>query len=894
MIGRTLAQYRITAAIGAGGMGEVYRATDTKLGREVALKLLPEAFAADPDRLARFEREAKVLASLNHPGIAHLYGFENATLADGAKAHFLAMELVEGEDLAERLKRGAIPVDEAVGIAKQVAEALEEAHEKGIVHRDLKPANVKVTPDGKVKVLDFGLAKAWTGEGGGAGSSADMSQSPTLAQTGTAAGIILGTAAYMSPEQARGKAVDRRADIWAFGVVLYEMLTGRRLFQGETVSDTLAAVLKTDPDWASLPTGTPDAVRALLRRCLAREPKQRLRDIGEARIAVDDLGAHLEEPAGAPAARQPNRLSALLALALALATIGLAWATLTRRPAAEARVVKLSLLPPEKTSFAGVAVSPDGRWIAFTAATGGKVQLWVRALDASESKALGGTESATKPFWSPDSRTVGFFAGGKLKKIDAAGGIVSTLCDVGVSNGGTWGRDGVILFSRLGGVGISRVSVSGGEVVPVMRVDARRQETDYANPFFLPDGRHFLYNVFGGAKNVRGVYVGSLDGSLRQRLVGDNTNAVYAASNRGGGFLLFGRDGALVAQAFDAGTLQLIGDVLPIAPHLGTNFDTTAGGGSRRLVSASDNGVLVFDPFSDRQSSHLVWVDRAGRQTGAPDRMDNVSMVRLSPDGRRYAVSRLDSESGYGDIWVSDATGGNATRLTFDPGNDSFPVWSPDGDHLAWASNREGTFRLYQKAASGSGQDALLLKADSFVFPTDWSRDAILYRQIDPKTRYDIWALPVGPRAGDGKAFPFLQTEANETAAVSSPDGRWVAYASDESGRYEVYVQGFPRGGGKRQVSSGGGIAPEWQGDGNAIFFHALDGTLMTAAVERGASFAAGAPTPLFEFRPSGPLVTPYYGVTPDGRRFLLSTVADTMPGAPLTIVLNWTAALEE
>jgi Tol biopolymer transport system component len=584
------------------------------------------------------------------------------------------------------------------------------------------------------------------------------------------------------------------------------------------------------------------------------------------------------------------------ALALALATMGLAWAYFTRRPAADVRAVKLSILPPEKTSFAGIAVSPNGRWLAFTAATGGKVQLWVRALDATESKALGGTEGATLPFWSPDSRAIGFFASGKLKKIDAAGGVVSTLCDVGVSNGGTWSRDGVILFSRLGGVGISRVSASGGDVATVMRVDSRRQETDYANPFFLPDGRHFLYNVFSGQKEIRGVYVGSLDGSLRRRLVSDHTNAVYAAAGRSEGFLLFGRDGALVAHAFDAGTLQLKGEAFPIAPHVGASFDTTAGGAGRRLVTASDNGVLVFDPFPNRQSSHLVWVDRGGRPAGALDRMESVSMVRLSPDGRRYAVSRLDSESGNGDLWVSDVTGGNATRLTFDPGNDTFPVWSPDGGRLAWASNREGTYRLYQKAASGSGQDALLLKADLYVFPTDWSRDGrvILYRQIDPKTKYDIWALPVGPRAGDEKPFAFLQTEANEAAAVFSPDGRWVAYASDESGQYEVYVQAFPAGGGKRQVSAGGGIAPQWRSDGSELFYHALDGTLMAATVEPGASFAARPPTPLFEFRPSGPLITPYYAVTPDGRRFLLSTIVDTVAGAPFTVVLNWTEELKQ
>ena len=872
-------------------MGEVYRATDTRLGRDVALKLLPAAFASDPERLARFEREARLLASLNHPNVAHLYGFESARIEGGASVHFIAMELVEGEDLAERLKRGAIPVDDAVAIAKQVAEAVEEAHEKGIVHRDLKPGNIKLTPDGKVKVLDFGLAKAWTGEGSGAAAAPDFSQSPTLAHTGTAAGLILGTAAYMSPEQARGKAVDRRSDVWSFGVVLFEMLAGRRLFDGETVTDVLASVVKEPIPWQALPGSTPASLRRLLERCLDRDPRLRLRDIGEARVALHDRTL----PSSSPPASVPGRISRLdiaLGLLLALATLALAWSHFTRPSSAERRVRRLSILPPARSSFIDFALSPDGRQLAFTAARDGRVDLWVRDLDATEPVALAGTEGSMLPFWSPDARAIGFFSGGKLRRIEVAGGAVSTLCDVGVPTGGSWGRDSVILYSRLGGSGVWRVPASGGEAASVLRVDTQREETDYANPFFLPDGRHFLYTVFSGRKEIRGVYAGSLDGGPRQRLLSDNTNALYTADGRGGGVLIFGREDALVAQGFDARALQLSGDPVPIAPHVAVGRDVIAVG--RRLATASGDGVLVLDASRGRQDTRLVWMDRGGRPAGAPVPLARAGMLRLSPDGARFAVALLDPESGNQDLWLSDATGAHPTRFTFDPANDSSPVWSPDGSQLAWSSNRGGVYRVYRKAASGSGEDALLYGADQYAFPTDWSRDGrtILLRQMDARTVNDLWSLGVGPQGEAKEPSAFLHTEANEVAAVLSPDGRWVAYASDESGRYEVYVRAFPSGEGKRQVSAGGGISPLWRRDGSELYFQAPDGKLMATAVERGTAFTARAPVALFAFRPSGSLFSPYYAPAPDGQRFLVSTTADAEAGAPLTAVLEWTALI--
>jgi serine/threonine protein kinase/Tol biopolymer transport system component len=882
----------VTAAIGAGGMGEVYRATDTKLGRDVALKILPEAFAADSERLARFEREARVLASLNHPGIAHLYGFESATPPDGTTAHFLVMELVEGEDLAERLRHGRVPVDEAIAIARQVAEALEEAHERGVVHRDLKPGNVKVAPDGKVKVLDFGLAKAWSGEGPGATSAADLSQSPTLARTGTAAGVILGTAAYMSPEQARGKAVDKRADVWSFGVVLYEMLSGRRLFEGETVTDVLASVVKEPIRWEALPGATPTHVRRLLARCLERDPRQRLRDVGEARVALGERAAPDAPDPGAPRPRRSSRVTAALGLALLLVTAGLAWTLLARPAAREARLRELSIVPPLKSSFGTFALSPDGRRLAFSAATEGRVSLWLRDLDATEAVALPGTEGAHLPFWSPDARSIGFFAGGKLKRVDLSGGVVSTVCDIGVATGGTWNRDNVILFSRLGGSGLSQVAASGGAARVVLPVDPQRQETDYANPFFLPDGRHYLYSVFTGRGEYRGVYVGSLSGDLRRKVVDGNTNAIYAAGPRGEGYLLFGRGEALVAQGFDAARLEMRGEPVPIAPRVAMGQDVTGMG--RRFVSAAADGVLVFDPSPDRQGSRLAWVDRAGRPVGKPIAMERVSMLRLSPDGRRFAVSVVDPDLGTGDLWLSDADGANPTRFTFDPANDAMPVWSPDGTRIVWASNRGGSYDLYEKAASGSGEDVRLLHSDLYKFPTDWSRDGhtILYREVNARNDLDLWALPVGPKGAAGKAFPFVRTEANETTASFSPDGSRVAYASDESGRFEVYLRAFPSGEGTRQVSTGGGLSPLWRKDGREIYFQAPDGTLMAAAVEPGAAFEVRPPVPLFAFRPAAVLTTPFYSPAPDGRRFLISAIVDAEPGAPLTVVLDWAALL--
>ena len=645
------------------------------------------------------------------------------------------MEMVEGEDLAERLKRGAIPVDEAIAIAKQIAEALEEAHENGIVHRDLKPANSKSRPRARSRSSTSASPRP------GRARPRVRHRPPTSRSRhprphAPPLGLILGTAAYMSPEQARGKAVDRRADIWSFGVVLFEMLAGRRLFDGETITDVLAAVVKEPIPWEALPGSTPASLRRLLGRCLDRDPRLRLRDIGEARVALDD-----RTPPGQRLRRRPSRRgSPASTSAWASSSPSRPWpssgpaSTDRRTPSAACAAFGPASGEVELVDF---ALSPDGRQLAFTAAREGRVDLWVRNLDATEPVALAGTEGAMLPFWSPDARAIGFFSGGKLRRIDVAGGAVSTICDVGVPTGGSWSRDNVILYTRLGGSGLWRVPASGGEPASVLRVDTQREETDHANPLFLPDGRHFLYTVFSGRKDIRGVYAGSLDGGPGQRLLSDNSNALYTADGRGGGVLLFGREDALVAQGFDARALRLSGDPVPVAPHVAVGRDVIAVG--RRLATASDDGVLVLDASTGRQDTRLAWMDRGGRPLGAPFPSSARAFSALA---RRGAVhgGAARPESGNQDLWLSDATRAHPTRFTFDPANDS----SPSGPRTAATSPGRPTGTRLPGVPEGSqrvGEDALLYGSDQYAFPTDWSRDGrtMLLRQMDPRTGNDVW-----------------------------------------------------------------------------------------------------------------------------------------------------------
>jgi len=897
--GTHVGPYEILSAIGAGGMGEVYRARDPKLGRDVAIKVLPESFARDADRMARFQREAKVLASLNHPNIATIHGLE-----DSGDTHALVMELVEGPTLADRIKAGPIPVDEAVRIARQIADALEYAHERGIIHRDLKPANVKVSNDDTVKVLDFGLAKALEGDP----SSIDISTSPTISRMATMQGVLLGTAAYMSPEQAKAKSVDRRADIWAFGCVLYEMLTGKQAFTGETVTDTLASIIKEEPDLATLPAATPMRVRVLLQRCLQKDPKQRLRDIGDARISLDEVLSGAPEAASAPAtlvSRQKvrERFAWAAAAVFFLAAIGLGAVVYLYRGLGEIGPARFFVYPPEKGTFdfganvvgwAGGMISPDGRRIAFTARdASGKVLIWIRPLDTLAPQALHGTDEGAFPFWSPDSQSLGFFAQGKLKRIDVAGGPVQTLCDAPVGRGGTWSRGGVILFAPNTGGPLYRVSSAGGDPVAVTK--ASQGLASHRFPSFLPDGRHFLYLEAKGPNQISGVFVGALDSSESKRLVAADSNALYSSS----GVLLFIRQGTLLRQSFDTKSLELAGDPIPVTEQVGV------GGGGVGAFSVSENGVLVYrhGPASTG-IVQLAWFDRTGKTLGAVGAPGLYRGVDVSRDGQHIAVHRGDGSGG--DIWLFDSARlGTMLRLTFDASQDnSMPIWSPDGSRIVFGSLRDGKWGLYQKSANGTGRDELLVESDLPKVPMSWSPDGkfIVYWVRDVKTgRSDEWILPL---AGDRKPFAFLQAPFDQMWPQISPDGKWIAYGSDETGTLEIYVRPFPSGEGKWQVSTHGGLFPRWRRDGKELFYmgSASSGKIISVRVDpAGPGFEYGSPSELFDsgyFNFLSPVPYHTFAVSPDGQQFLIprpeSMVGQDAASAPIIVVLNWAAGLKK
>ena len=873
-------------------MGEVYRATDTRLGREVAIKVLPRELAQDPERLARFEREAKLLASLNHPNIAQVYGFESATQSDGPAVHFLAMELVEGEDLAERLKRGAIPVEEALPLAEQIAEALEEAHEKGIVHRDLKPANVKVRPDGKLKVLDFGLAKAWRGDGPGVASSADLSQSPTLAHTGTAAGLILGTAAYMSPEQARGKAVDKRSDVWAFGVVLYEMLAGRRLFEGETVSDVLASVLKSEPEWAALPAATPYRLRQLLARCLERDPKRRLRDIGEARLALEP-GATVEPPVAAPVgARGIAPWLAVAAAILAVALTALAFvhfretkASVTRPPVARVTIA----LPPgdlvdQKTTPA-VALSPDGTKLAYVGTHENATrQLFLRFMDGAEAKPIAGTQGAYVPFFSPDGQWIGFFSQGKLKKVPADGGAAQVLCDAPSGLGADWAADDTIYFMPFNTSGVWKVAASGGTPREVTQLDRSKGEVSHRWPQLLPGGAAVLFTVWTGP--------GWDEKSLQMQLVKTGERRVLAQGASTGryvtsGHLVYNRDGVqtLMALPFDAERLQVMG-----GPAVALAEQVWEGGAEGAQYAVSSAGTMAYvASHPARYERRMVWVDRTGKVEPLPAMPRPYYDPRISPDGRRFAVS---SEEAAERVWTFDFARPILTALT-GPGSSQAPLWTPDGKRVVYRATRMGSRNIAWKAADGSGDEQRLTTNDNMQTPVSVSPDGKLlaYTELDPTRGNDIWLVALD----GGKPVPFLRTPASEENPHFSPDGRWLAYTSDESGRSELYVQPFPGPGGKWMISTGGGTEPVWARDGRELFYRSGD-KLMAVTIASEPAFVARLPRVLFEgaFEPTG-TGTSGFDVSPDGRRFLM--IQPTAPERPVTqinVVINWFEELRQ
>jgi eukaryotic-like serine/threonine-protein kinase len=894
MIGTKLAHYEITGHLGSGGMGDVYQAIDAKLGRSVAIKFLPEAFSHDNEHVARFEREAHVLASLNHTNIAAIHGLEES---GGRK--FLVMELVSGETLAERIRRGPIAVNEALEIAKQIAEGLGAAHEKSITHRDLKPANVKITPDGTIKVLDFGLAKV----AGGYTTLADLTNSPTLTIGGTEHGIILGTPAYMSPEQARGLAIDRRTDIWAFGCVLYEMLTGRSAFAGETVSDTIVAILEREPDWNLLPDATLPTVRRLLHRCLKKEPRQRLQDVADVRFEIEDMLAtpasgESAEPGlarsviGPASSRASPRAFLWPATTFALTIAVIALATLAlRRPAADLRPLRLSIVPPAGTTFTpkdvsatpNFALSPDGTRLAFVAsAPGARPQLWVQQLESAVAQPLPGTDDATGPFWAPDSRSLAFYARGKLKKVTLGGAVPQDLTDVAVDvTSGAWNADGIIVFGGATGNGLFRMSAEGGRVVPVTKLDATRREVSHKWPQFLPDGRRFIFYVRSTTAANSGVYVGSIDSDGKTQILRSTSNAVYAHS----GHLLFEEAGNLMVQAFDANAAVLSGQASAFGDHV-----SWGPGPNYLALSMGTDGTMAYWN-GHAGTTELLWFDRNGRPLGKLGSAKPYQSPALSPTAKSLLIAEMITP-GRTELWNVDLSSGVPSRLTFPVGLFSyarFGIWSPDGKDIVYSSIDTNGPHVYQKAISGADQESVLLELPPYqaVFPEDWSRDGRwLVYNVTAKMGVDIWAFDFTNR----KSRPILEEPSSQLQPRLSPDSRWLAYASDESGDWEVYVRPFPEGRGKWLVSTAGGSQPLWRGDGKELFYVAADDRLVAVPIRGTDTFEAGVSQSLFTTRIPA-VLAPYrtnYAVSPDGQRFLINSVTPDATPSAITIAVNW------
>jgi serine/threonine-protein kinase len=878
--GTRVGPYEIVSAIGAGGMGEVYRARDTKLGRDVALKVIPDTFALDADRVARFKREAQVLASLNHPHIAAIYGFE-----DSGETHALVLELVEGETLADRIARGPIPVDEALPIAKQIAEALEAAHEQGIIHRDLKPANIKVTPDGAVKVLDFGLAKLNDPDASNAPNGPNaLSMSPTITSPAmmTGVGMLLGTAAYMAPEQAKGRPADKRSDIWAFGCVLYEMLTGKRAFDGEDMTDVIAAIVRGEPEWAALPSDLPASIRTIVRQCLEKDRRRRIADIAVVQYLLHEPA---QVAAGAPAVgatpARGGRVWLMVAAGIVLgAAAAMFGSRLMTRPA-PVHVSRFEIVPPDAAPLASpagvnVAISRDGSTLVYHAQPGGVQQLLMRRIGELEAKPIPGTELASNPFFSPDGSRIGFVIGNQLKTISLAGGPPSVVCDVpGLVAGASWAGD-VIVFAQAGS-GLFRVPATGGRAENVAKPDASKGEIDYLWPQILPDGKAVLYTVFGtgGARQAR-VAVRHLDSADPRILVEGGNGAGYISS----GHLLYAViPDSVMAVPFDITRLEVRGSAVPVLSGV-----IVKANGAMNVVVA-DDGTLVYVKGSGtvfQGALGFQWVGRDGKPAGVvATQIEGPRYPHLSPDARSLAVTI--GPANQGNIWVIDLTGASQAReLTFRAHNVE-PTWSPDGTYLVFTSDRDGQRNLFRIAADGSAQEPTRLTTSANAQePEAWSPDGqwLLYREVSPKTRTDL--LLLGP---DGKSRPWLQTEFDEEAASFSPDGRWVSYVSDQTGRAEIWVRPFPGPGAPIRVSADGGREPVWSRNGSELFYQS-GRKLMTAEVAtHQPALQFKPPRVLFEggFVPFDANVPKTYDVAPDGRFLMIKE--DQRP-APASLVV--------
>jgi serine/threonine protein kinase len=876
--GQHVGPYEIVSFLAAGGMGAVYRARDPRMGRDVAIKVSAEQLSD------RFTREVRTVAALNHPNIC---------IVHDVGPDYLVMELVEGETLAARLeRRGALPVDEALAIARQIAAGLEAAHEKGITHRDLKPANIRITADGMVKVLDFGLAKVTPPSVDNSDQTTPVTNPPTMMTS--MPGTILGTAAYMSPEQARGKPVDKRTDIWAFGVIFFEMLSGTRAYTGETLVDMVAAVITKGPEWSALPGTVPPRVRDLLELCLQRDPRERLHDIGDARILIE---RYLSRPGDANDQQQApsNSLTGWRVLpwtvaAVLAATVAVFGVLYSKRPIEQQRVVTLSLLPPEGETFFVAnppAVSPDGHHIALIAEKDGRQSLWIRDLDSSIVRELPGTDGARLPFWKPDGRAVAFLAGGKLKRIDATGsGAPLSLCDADQLRGGSWNKDDVIVFGAGDG-GLSRIPAAGGAVAQATALDKANSELRHGFPWFLPDGQHFLYTAISSDPAKTAIYIGALDSHARRQVASGPSNSAYVEPD----YLLYARDSVLMVQPFDVTKQVTIGDAVPIAQDI----DFGAGRGQPRYAfSVSENGVLAYKAgLSQQASQQLTVYDRSGNvlaTLGVPAR---IGYGVFSPDDQAVAFDRADPRKPFSsDIWLRDIARGSESRVTTNGRMNEKPLWSPDGHFLVFNSIQPeaasvGSGHALRQRVDGTSPEEVL--AGVRGVSTDWSRDGryLLESRIGEQRDRDLWVVPL---FDEGKPYPYLQTPFNEDKARLSPDGRWVAYVSDETSRNEIYIDSFPLRRRKRQISIHGGDRPVWARGGRELFFIGSDQTMMAAEVhDRSDTFEVDVPKSLFKVQVATSLASDnsWFDVSDDGQ-FLIPTVIDKGNAASITVVVNW------
>ncbi len=883
--GTRLGRYEIRSPLGAGGMGEVYLAQDTQLDRTVAVKILPADVARDQGRMRRFVQEAKAASALNHPNIAHIYEIGEA---DGAS--FIAMEHVEGQALDDVISGRPLDSAEIVRLGIQVADALDEAHAKGITHRDIKPSNIMITPRGEVKVLDFGLAKV------ARPAEQAVPASDVATQVKTAPGIVMGTVQYMSPEQALGRELDHRTDIFSVGVTLYEMATGRLPFSGATGTEIIDRIAHAQPEAiARLNYNVPVELERMVRKCLEKDRDRRYQSARDLAIDLGDLKREIESGTipskkAALSIEQPKprvRPAMWRWVILLLVIAALFLAILYFRPTpADRDSIRFAVSLPgtwitTEMSNHHLAVSPDGQRLAFVVESEGRRMLWVRPRDSVLAKALAGTEGAVSPFWSSDSRWIGFFAEGKLKKIEASGGPPQILCDVPIGDGtGTWSREGTILFAGIGGgnAGIYRVSDTGAALTLVMKPDRSRGEPFLFWPHFLPDGRHFFYTAYDEQLRRNFVFIGSLDTGQSRPAFEASSRVEYVPP----GYLLYVREATLLAHPFDAGALKFTGEPIPIAEQV-RYFGPTgyADFSASESLLAYRAGVIA---------SRLVWFDRNGREMGAVASSGQYEEPRLSPDEKKVAVGLVDPREGTIDIWLLELTRDLATRITATKLKTEYgPAWSPDGRYLVYTADMKGPPNLYRKMLSGTGDAEELLPVGEVQYADDWSADGrfIVYAEAGAKTKMDLWILPL---FGDRKPFPFLNTPSNEKGARFSPDGGWVAYVSDESGKNEVYVQSFQKSDEKWTISTAGGSQPVWRRDGRELFYLAADNKLMVLPVKVGASFEAGVPTVLFRIDPAA---QHSYDVTSDGQRFLVNTNVTRAESLPITAVVNWTASLK-